>query len=54
MPDTGLTRSPKVEKGALVQLIKELVGVVPSVIPFQYNPDKLSRWSVAEVVQDGR
>src|SRR5215216_1921890 len=42
MPDTGLKRSPKFEKGALVQLIRDLVGVSPNVIPFQYNPDKLS------------
>ena len=42
MADTGLRRSPKFEKGALVQLIKDLVGVTPNVIPFQYNPEKLS------------
>ncbi|MEO7651417.1 MAG: hypothetical protein ABIZ80_13210 [Bryobacteraceae bacterium] len=58
MPDTGLKRSPKVEKGALVQLIKELVGVVPSVIPFQYNPEKLSHtltpWNPFEVDQTRR
>lgn len=40
--DTGLNRSPKFQKGALVQLIKDLVGVTPNVIPFQYNPEKLS------------
>jgi contractile injection system tube protein len=42
MADTGLRRSPKFEKGALVQLLKDLVGVIPNVIPFQYNPQKLS------------
>jgi hypothetical protein len=38
MPDTGLKRSPKFQKGALVQLVRDVVGVVPNVIPFQYNP----------------
>lgn len=42
MPDTGLKRSPRFEKGAFVQLVKGLTGVVPNVIPFQYNPEKLS------------
>ncbi len=42
MSDTGLARSPKFQKGALVQLIKDLVGVTPNVIPFQYNPETLS------------
>lgn len=43
MPDTGLKRSPKFQKGALLQLVKDVVGVVPNVIPFQYNPEQLSR-----------
>jgi hypothetical protein len=42
MSDTGLQRSPKFQKGAFVQLVKDLVVVVPNVIPFQYNPEKLS------------
>lgn len=58
MPDTGLTRSPKFEKGALVQLVKGLTGVVPNVIPFQYNPEKLSHtltpWNPFEVDQTQR
>lgn len=58
MSDTGLRRSPKFEKGALVQLVKDLVGVVPNVIPFQYNPEKLSRsltpWNPFEVDQTQR
>jgi len=58
MPDTGLRRSPKFEKGAFVQLIKDLVGVVPNVIPFQYNPEKLSHtltpWDPSEVDQTQR
>jgi hypothetical protein len=58
MSDTGLTRSPKFEKGALVQLVKGLTGVAPNVIPFQYNPEKLSHtltlWNPFEVDQTQR
>src|SRR5689334_7645096 len=58
MPDTGLRRSPRFEKGALVQLVKDLVGVTPNVIPFQYNPEKLSHtltpWNPFEVDQTQR
>jgi Contractile injection system tube protein len=58
MPDTGLRRSPKFEKGAFVQLVKDLVGLVPNVIPFQYNPEKLSHsltpWNPFEVDQTQR
>lgn len=58
MPDTGLRRSPRFEKGALVQLVKGLLGAVPNVIPFQYNPEKLSHtltpWNPFEVDQTQR
>src|SRR5215470_15349926 len=58
MPDTGLRRSPKFQKGAFVQLVKDLVGVTPNVIPFQYNPEKLSHtltpWNPFEVDQTQR
>ena len=58
MPDTGLRRSPRFEKGALVQLVKGLTGVVPNIIPFQYNPEKLSHtltpWNPFEVDQTQR
>ena len=58
MADTGLKRSPKFQKGALVQLVKDIVGVVPNVIPFQYNPEKLSHsltpWNPFEVDQRQR
>jgi hypothetical protein len=58
MPDTGLRRSPKFEKGALVQLVKGLMGVVPNIIPFQYNPERLSHtltpWNPFEVDQTQR
>jgi hypothetical protein len=58
MPDTGLKRSPKFQKGALVQLVRDVVGVVPNVIPFQYNPEKLSHsltpWNPFETDQTQR
>jgi len=58
MPDTGLRQSPKFEKGALVQLVNNLTGVEPNVIPFQYNPEKLSHtltpWNPFEVDQTQR
>src|SRR5262245_22751035 len=58
MPDTGLTRSPKFEKGALIQLIKDLVRITPNIIPFQYNPEKLSHtltvWDPSAVDQNQR
>lgn len=58
MPDTGLRRSPKFQKGAFVQLLEDIVGVVPNVIPFQYNPEKLSHsltpWNPFEVDQTQR
>jgi hypothetical protein len=58
MTDTGLKRSPKFQKGALVQLVKDIVGLVPNVIPFQYNPEKLSHsltpWNPFETDQTQR
>jgi hypothetical protein len=43
MADTGYSRSPKLSKGAIVQLTDELVVPVPSIIPFQYNPELVRR-----------
>jgi len=43
MSDTGYTRSPLLVRGALVGLTEDVIGVVPNVIPFQYNPASLSR-----------
>lgn len=58
MPETGLTRSPRLVRGALVQLAEDVIGVVPNVIPFQYNPEamtrKLTPWNPFEVDQTGR
>ena len=58
MPDTGLKRSPKFQKGALVQIVPSLVDVEYKIIPFQYNPEKLSHtltpWNPFEVDQTQR
>src|SRR5215207_4159625 len=43
MPETGYSRSPKLARGALVQLVEDVVRVLPNVIPFPYNPQTLSR-----------
>jgi hypothetical protein len=58
MPDTGLKRSPKFQKGALVQIVPTLVDVEYKIIPFQYNPETLSHsltpWIPFEVDQTQR
>jgi hypothetical protein len=58
MPDTGLANSPNLVKGAIVQLIEDIIGVLPNVILFQYNPTKLSQtitpWNPFEVDQTQR
>jgi hypothetical protein len=58
MPETGYPRSPKLARGALVQLVEDVVRVLPNVIPFQYNPETLSRkltpWNPFEVDQTAR
>jgi hypothetical protein len=58
MPETGLRRSPKLEKGAFVQLLKDYAGVMSNIVTFQYNPAKLSHtlvpWDPFEVDQTQR
>lgn len=58
MPETGYSRSPKIAKGALVQLLPDIVGVIPNIIVFQYNPEKITRklapWNPFNVDQSGR
>jgi hypothetical protein len=41
MPTSPL--SPKLIKGALVELTTRFIGVVPNVIVFQYNPETMTR-----------
>lgn len=43
MADTGFRGSPKIQKGALVQLAQDVVGVTPNIIVFQFNPTTLER-----------
>lgn len=50
---------PPLYKGALIQLVKDIVGVVlPNAVVFQYNPQKLSHtitpWNPQEVDQTQR
>ena len=58
MAETGYSRSPRLVRGALVQLAEDVIGIVPNIIPFQYNPETLSRkmtpWNPFEVDQTGR
>jgi len=58
MAETGFSRSPRLVRGALVQLVEDVIGIVPNVIPFQYNPEtmtrKLTPWNPFEVDQTGR
>lgn len=39
----GFTRSPKLLKGALVELSEPFLGPVPNIIVFQYNPETMTR-----------
>jgi hypothetical protein len=43
MAKTGYSRSPKLQKGAIVQLVEGLGPPVPNIIPFQYNPESMTR-----------
>lgn len=59
MPETGFSRSPKVKKGALVQMVESAIGIpTPNVVPFQYNPATVKRqlkpWNPLEVDQTQR
>jgi hypothetical protein len=58
MPETGLQRSPRIQKGALVQITPGLVDVEYKIVSFQYNPERLSHivmaWNPFEVDQTQR
>jgi hypothetical protein len=58
MPETGYTRSPKLQKGALVQLVETFSVPLPNIVPFQYNPETISRtltpWNPLEVGENNR
>lgn len=58
MSPDGYTRSPKVIPGAFVQLIEDIIGVVPNIVTFHYNPETITRglepWNPFEVDQADR
>src|SRR5690242_579925 len=58
MPETGYSQAAKVHRGALVQLVPDIVGIVPNIVTFQYNPEKITRglepWNPFEVDQTKR
>lgn len=58
MPDSGSSLTPRVLRGAFVQLVPNIVGVLPNIVVFQYNPDKLTHgltpWNPFETDQTQR
>jgi len=58
MPDSGSTHAPKVAKGAFVQIVPNMVGFIPNIVVFQYNPDRLTHaltpWNPFETDQTQR
>lgn len=58
MPETGYSRSPKLQKGALVQLVESLSIPLPNIVPFQFNPETMTRtlkpWNPLDVSENNR
>jgi hypothetical protein len=58
MPIISYANTPKIQKGAVVQLVETPVGVLQNVVPFQYNPSSVKRglkaWNPLEVDQNQR
>jgi len=58
MAETGNPATPTVLRGAIIQLMEDLGVVIPNIIPFQYNPEKMTRglkpWNPFEVDQTNR
>ena len=63
MPDplimqTGYSRAPKLLNGSFVQLLEDIIGFLPNVVAFQYNPETITRslepWNPMEVDQADR
>lgn len=42
MANTGYPLAPTVLRGALVQLLEDFGVVIPNIVPFQYNPAKIT------------
>jgi hypothetical protein len=53
---TGFSQSPQIVKGSFIELSEPFLGPVPSIIPFQYNPEKVTRkmspWAPPESEDD--
>lgn len=48
MPDpliyqNGYSRAPKLQNGSFVQLLEDIVGFIPNVVAFQYQPETITR-----------
>src|SRR5213083_1401853 len=43
MPETSYSRAFKLQKGALVQLLEGVAALSSNIVPFQFNPEKVSR-----------
>jgi hypothetical protein len=58
MPIISYTRTPKIQKGAVVQLTETPVSILQNVVAFQYNPASVKRglkpWNPLEVDQNQR
>ena len=40
---SNYSRTPKLQQGALIQLTRDIIGIVPSITLFQYNPEEITR-----------
>lgn len=53
MSRSGYSKSPNVVPGAFVQLVEDIIGLIPNIVAFQYNPATISRtlepWNALEV-----
>ena len=58
MSRSGSERSPNVIPGAFVQLVEQVIGFIPNIVAFQYNPAAITRtlepWNPFEVDQGNR
>jgi hypothetical protein len=58
MPDSGGSMTPKVVRGAFVQIVPNMVGFIPNIVVFQYNPERLTHaltpWNPFETDQTQR
>lgn len=58
MSRSGYERTPTVVPGAFVQLVEQVIGFIPNIVAFQYNPATITRtlepWNPFEVDQANR